>query len=261
MSIINTAAACLYLASSALLILFLARARPAGWIRRAGFASGLAGFAAHTAALAVAVAGGEPLAGGIARGVFVFSWLTAAALLALGGETRRSSLGAFVFTLAFAAVLPSAVPVSETAARSALPLVEIHVALALSGQAFFFIAFVAAVLYLIRERRIKRGSLSADKGGSLLPITGLDRVQHICLLCGFPPATLGLALGFVSASRVWGADWEWGGKVALSVVTWVIYAVLINGRFAHGWKGRKSALVAIAGFVAIAAVFVASYRL
>lgn len=255
----STAAVCLYLASSALLILFMALSNPAGWIRRAGFAAGLAGFAAHTAGVWAAVASGEPLAGGLARGVFLFSWFTAAALLAMGTRARRSSLGAFVFTLAFAATLPSAVPVAESAARPAGALVQTHVALALLGQAFFFIAFVAAVLYIVREGRIKRGSLAADKGGSLLPITGLDRVQHISLLCGFPLATLGLALGFVSASNVWGADWQWGGKVTLSVVTWLIYAVLINGRLAHGWKGRKSSLVAIAGFAAIAAAFAASY--
>ena len=259
MNVLNTAAVCLYLVSSVLLIVFMALSSPAGWIRRAGFAAGLAGFAAHTASMAGAIASGEPLAGGLARGVFLFSWFTAAALLALGTRTRRSSLGAFVFTLAFAATLPSAVPVAESAARHTLPLVQIHVALALLGQAFFFIAFIAAVLYLVRERRIKRGALAADKGGSLLPITGLDRVQHISLLCGFPLATLGLALGFLSASLVWGADWRWGGKVTLSVITWLIYAILINGRLAHGWKGRKSSLVAIAGFAAIAAAFAASY--
>lgn len=254
--ILNATVSAMYLASSALLLTFMALEAPAQRIRRAGFAAGIAGFAVHTAGMAVTVMSGEPLAGGLARSLFMFSWFTVAALLALGARTRGSSLWAFVFTLAFAATLTSALPAMGTAAPAAGPLIQTHIALVLGGQAFFFIAFVCAALYLVREKRIKSGTLAEDKGGSLLPITALDRVQHVSLLCGFPLATLGLALGFASANSA--TDWAWGGKETLSVATWLIYAVLINGRFAHGWKGRKSSLVAIAGFAAIAAVFFAS---
>ncbi len=253
----------LYFVSSAFLILFISGAGP-GWARKAGFALGVAGFAAQTVRIISLFFSGDLLAGGLARSLFLFSWFTVTVFLSLSIEEkiRKSALGAFVFTLAFAATAPALIPAAG--GDNSLfpePIIQTHIALILLGQAFFFVAFVSASLYLFRERRIRKGTLSKNRDNSLLPITGLDRIQHISLLCGFPLATLGLALGFFSASRIWGTDWSWGIKETLSVATWLIYAFLINGRFAYGWKGKKSSVGAIAGFIAIAAVFFASYYL
>ncbi|WP_462137477.1 cytochrome C assembly family protein [Candidatus Mycalebacterium sp.] len=249
----------LYFVSSALLVAFIAGARA----RTAGLTAGIAGFAVQTALVVHLFFSGAPLAGGLGKSLFLFSWFAVMAFLFLSLESkiRASALGAFVFTLAFITTTPSVLPPAGLDAPSPLvtqPVIQTHIALIFLGQAFFFVAFVAAVLYLFRERRIKRGSLSPNNDGSFLPITGLDRVQHISLIYGFPLATLGLAVGFFSASQM-GADWSWGKKETLSIVTWLIYAVLINGRFAYGWKGRKSSFGAIAGFIAVIAVFFASY--
>lgn len=249
----------LYFVSSALLVSFVAGART----RTAGLAAGIAGFAAQTALVVHLFFSGAPLAGGLGKSLFLFSWFAVMAFLFLSFQSkiRASALGAFVFTLAFITTAPSVVPPAGQDAPSPLvmqPVIQTHIALIFLGQAFFFVAFVAAVLYLFRERRIKKGALSSGDSYSFLPITGLDRVQHISLIYGFPLATLGLALGFFSASQM-GGDWSWSKKETLSVATWLIYAVLINGRFAHGWKGRKSSFGAIAGFIAVTAVFFASY--
>ncbi len=251
----------LYFVSSALHILFITGRRR--WVRPVGFSIGIAGFAAHSVSIAVLFYSGGPLAGGVAKSLFLFAWFAVIAFLSVESKSRKSALGAFVFSLAFAATMPSLVPFAGSVANDPAvsePLIQVHIALIFLGQAFFLVAFVSAVLYLVKERRIKKGALS-ESGDNFMPITGLDRIQHISLLYGFPLATLGLALGFFSASRIWGADWSWGGKETLSVATWLIYAVLINGRFAHGWKGRKSSIGAIAGFIAVAAVFFASYFL
>ncbi len=251
----------LYLLSSALYILFMI-ARTA-WMRGAGFAVAMAGFAAHTAQVVSLFFSGSPLAGGLSKSLFLFGWFAVIAFLSLESKSRKSALGAFVFPLAFITTVPSVIlfgNFTTTDPVIARPLILTHIALIFLGQGFFFVAFVSAVLYLIRERRIKQGNL-LENSDDFLPITSLDRIQHISLLYGFPLATLGLALGFFSASQIWGPDWSLGTKETLSVATWLIYAILINGRFAYGWKGRKSSFMAIAGFIAVVAVFFASYFL
>lgn len=260
-TILHTLISLLYFASSVSYALFmtgnLSRAR------RAGFALGAAGFAAHTVSIAVSFLSGDPIAGGLAKSLFFFAWFVVIALLFTESRPRKSPLGSFVFPLAFVTTVPSVAlfPASgENSPAISDPLIQTHIALIFLGQAFFFVAFVSAVLYLIGERRIKRGVLS-ENGDSFPPITGLDRIQHISLLYGFPFATLGLAFGFFSASQIWETDWSWGKKETFSVAVWLIYAVLINGRFAYGWRGRKSSFGAIAGFIAVAAVFLASYYL
>ncbi|MGH7890677.1 MAG: cytochrome c biogenesis protein CcsA, partial [Thermodesulfobacteriota bacterium] len=98
-----------------------------------------------------------------------------------------------------------------------------------------------------QEQRIK-----SKRVGSLLQkfpsLTTLDKINHVCLIIGFPLITVGLALGLLLAKEIWGDAWVWGQKETWSLVTWLLYAVLIHGRLASGWKGRKAAFGAVLGF-------------
>ncbi|TFG74553.1 MAG: c-type cytochrome biogenesis protein CcsB, partial [Thermodesulfobacteriales bacterium] len=67
----------------------------------------------------------------------------------------------------------------------------------------------------------------------------------------FPLVTVGIALGFLLAKEILGSNWVWGHKETWSMVTWILYAVLIHGRLSSGWKGRKAAWGAVLGFAII----------
>jgi ABC-type transport system involved in cytochrome c biogenesis permease subunit len=87
-------------------------------------------------------------------------------------------------------------------------------------------------------------------------LTKLDGLNHLCLLVGFPILSLGIAVGILSAKRVWGEFWKWDPKEFWALITWLLYAALIHGRLVFGWKGRKAAVGAILGFFAIIATIV-----
>ena len=129
----------------------------------------------------------------------------------------------------------------------------------LAGEALFTVAFISGVLYIFQENQIK--SKHMGKFLENFPsLTALDRMNHLCLLIGFPLVTLGIALGFVLAKEIFGSAWVWGHKETWSMVTWVLYAVLIHGRLSSGWKGRKAAWGAILGFaIIIFTLFVIGY--
>ena len=84
----------------------------------------------------------------------------------------------------------------------------------------------------------------------------LDSLNYVCLTFGFPLITIGLISGFVYAGAVWQSFWHWDPKEILSVVTWLIYAVLLHERLAVGWRGRRAAIMAIIGFSVILVTFV-----
>jgi ABC-type transport system involved in cytochrome c biogenesis permease subunit len=109
-------------------------------------------------------------------------------------------------------------------------------------------------MYLLQERQIKgkkRGFLF-----SRLPNLGvLDQISHHCLLVGFPLMTAGLVAGFAYASFVWHSVWRWDPKEILSLITWLIYAILIHERLAVGLRGRRAAWLAIFGFSAVLITF------
>lgn len=134
------------------------------------------------------------------------------------------------------------------------PWILVHIMLVFLGEALFTVAFIAGVLYIFQEKQIKSKRMRSFFK-RLPSLTTLDNLNHICLLTGFPLLTIGLALGLLSVKEIWGALWSWGQKETWSLVTWFLYAALIHGRLASGWKGRRAALGAVLGFGVILFTF------
>ena len=40
-------------------------------------------------------------------------------------------------------------------------------------------------------------------------------------------------------------------KETWSLITWFVYAIFLHTRLVKGWKGKKAAIIAIIGFVAV----------
>jgi cytochrome c-type biogenesis protein CcsB len=165
-------------------------------------------------------------------------------------RARGSVVAPLAFGLAFAAVaLKGGVEPLPPALRSVwFPL---HVGISLLGDAVFALAFSASVLYLIQERRLK-----AHRGGGVLQrlpsLETLDRVSHTCLVWGLVLLTLGVMSGIVWAHVAWSnSPWMRDPKIAATLLVWILYVVLLQGRMTAGWRGRWAAQLTIAGFAVI----------
>jgi ABC-type transport system involved in cytochrome c biogenesis permease subunit len=67
--------------------------------------------------------------------------------------------------------------------------------------------------------------------------------------------TLGLILGVVYAKTIWGRFWSWDPKEVWSGISWLLYAAMIHMRLSVGWRGRRSAILAICGFATVLFTF------
>jgi len=80
----------------------------------------------------------------------------------------------------------------------------------------------------------------------------LDEITYKSIAIGFPIFTLGgLIFGAIWADQAWGVYWSWDPKETWSLITWFIYAFYLHGRMVQGWRGKKVAIVAVIGFVAV----------
>jgi cytochrome c-type biogenesis protein CcsB len=80
----------------------------------------------------------------------------------------------------------------------------------------------------------------------------LDEITYKSIAFGFPIFTLGgLIFGAIWANQAWGVYWSWDPKETWSLITWFIYAFYLHSRMIRGWKGKKVAVVAIIGFMAV----------
>jgi cytochrome c-type biogenesis protein CcsB len=80
----------------------------------------------------------------------------------------------------------------------------------------------------------------------------LDEITYKSIAIGFPIFTLGgLIFGADWAEQAWGVYWSWDPKETWSLITWFIYAFYLHSRMIRGWRGRKVAIVAVVGFMAV----------
>jgi len=170
---------------------------------------------------------------------------------------RLPSLG--VFMLPFVFVLTLAAVVEPGPAFDSAPFrsgwIAAHIAAMILGYTGFFITFVAAVMYLIQERELKRKQPRAFYY-RLPSLEVCDRLYVRSLVFGLVFLSLGLITGIVSASRNWRGPWEYDPKILATLGTWIIYLMLFSSRLAGSWRGRRAAYVAILGFAAILVTFI-----
>jgi cytochrome c-type biogenesis protein CcsB len=114
------------------------------------------------------------------------------------------------------------------------------------GYASFAVSFGISILYIIRDKK------EDQKEGVLkwLPATPvLDEINYKSIVIGFPMLTLGIITGAAWANYAWGSYWSWDPKETWSLITWFIYAAFLHARFTRDWKGKRTAILSIVGFI------------
>ena len=122
-----------------------------------------------------------------------------------------------------------------------------HVVVYFFGYAALFVAFCAAVLYLIRPRpiRIRREDLIPGEK------IDLEKLLDGSVRFGFVLLTFGLLVGAVWAKAAWGDYWVWDPKETWSLVTWLVFAAYLHLHYLGGWRGQRLAVLVVVGFAAV----------
>ncbi|MGH7808245.1 MAG: cytochrome c biogenesis protein CcsA, partial [Thermodesulfobacteriota bacterium] len=135
--------------------LWTQKQRIAAW----GFNAILAGAIFHTATLVILYATGKPIAGGLDRSLYLFSWIITVVYLVVSQiKSKALILGAFIAPLAFLMTLPSVIlpqGIIQVDPSLGSPWILVHIILVFLGEALFTVAFIAGVLYIFQERQIK----------------------------------------------------------------------------------------------------------
>ena len=134
----------------------------------------------------------------------------------------------------------------------------IHVLAAVVASGAFAVGAIASVLFLVKDRATRRGSVRANGYLSRLPeLAALDRVAYRLHAFGFPIWTFAaLVAGPIWAEYAWGSYWNWDPKEVWAFITWVIYAAYLHARATAGWKGKAAATIALVGFASLLFNFV-----
>lgn len=132
----------------------------------------------------------------------------------------------------------------------------IHVFVASLGTAFLALAFGLSVLQLLQARR-ERIALAAEgepKRSFLRTLPSAEALEGLAYrfaIIGFIFWTFTLIAGSIWAQDAWGRYWGFDTKEVWTFIIWVLYAGYIHARATRGWRGTRSAWLAIVGFTAV----------
>jgi cytochrome c-type biogenesis protein CcsB len=189
-------------------------------------------------------------------GFSFFGALAALGFLIAHVKYRIASLSVFAFPLIFVMTFIANLvydPSSSIPQSLQSHWIYVHIPMVFLGYAALFIAFAAAIMYLIQERALK--SKHPVRFYNWLPSLEIcDDLAYRSLAIGFPLITLGIISGALWAEGA-GVFWERDPKVLFSFLTWFVYLLLIFYRLIAGWRGRKAAYLYIVGFVGVLVTF------
>ncbi len=246
----------LYLTATVAYLLLFSLKR--GNLSRVATAATLGGLILHTLSLLLRLySTGRPPLSNLSETLSFFAWATVLIYLILEFRVQRKTMGAFVLPIILlASVAASVTPrgTGELTPAIKSTWIWLHVVLVLLGNAAFALTFGVGLMYLLQERQLKTKSRWALS--SRLPsLEFLDLLGYRTLIVGFPLLTAGLIAGAIQAQVAWGSFLTWDPTQILSLITWVIYAGLLQARIAAGWRGRKAAILSIIGFCGVLVTF------
>ena len=183
----------------------------------------------------------------------LFVWLVVSAYLFWGCRSRFRLLGLAVMPLAavlFLLAYAGGGTGEAGGSRYSNLFLAVHVGLVSLGFAGLTVAAALAGLYLWQERRLKRHETGILRV-PLPALVTLDELTARTIAVSLPALTLGIAVGLVRLIREGGRP---DALMAVTLAVWGLYGAFLVLRWGLGWRGRRVAYVAIAGFVLVLAV-------
>jgi len=214
----------------------------------------LAGWIAHAVAICVDIAGiGSDVVAarfGFAPALSMTVWLVLAVYLI---ETRFVPLPGARRVLAVLGVLVVIVAwlfPGEVRPQVASRWAPVHWVLGIASYGLFGAAVLHAAMLNRAERQMRTAAMSAAGSGTGMPLLRLERMTFRFVGAGFVALSAAIVLG------TWFAHpWRWDHKTVFSMLGWLVFAGLLAGRRAFGWRGA----VATRGVYGGAALLLLAY--
>lgn len=133
---------------------------------------------------------------------------------------------------------------------------EWHIVLSLAAYCVLFMAAIQAVLLHVQNRELKHKSLHRIWVSVLPPLQTMESLLFDLLLLGFVLLTVALLLGMLSVDNLLAQHLV--HKTFFSLLSWIVFGILLFGRWRMGWRGKRAIKFTLWGFGLLLIGFVGS---
>ncbi len=224
------------------------------WLRTIGFV----GFAAHAAGVLMEMFATDSIRFGFGMAVSALLCISVGIVLVESLVHRINGLmGIVIIVSAFGTALPVFFHGELYPADEWSVLFRIHLLMALAAYSFMTIAVVQAILLTRKEREVANPATLNQAGllSNMPSLLAMERILFRIIACGFVCLTLVLILGAMATYELHHTYFIFEHKTILTWLSWIVFAVLLCGRYFLGWRKKKALAWFWAGIAFLAVAY------
>lgn len=126
--------------------------------------------------------------------------------------------------------------------------VRAHILLALLSYGLLTVGAIVAVYALLQERRLQSAQIT-PMNSLFAPLETTEKLLIGVTGAGFAGLTLAIASGSSFIDNL--LEQHLAHKFGLSLLAWIIFGVLLVGRFFAGWRGKRAVKLYLWGFATL----------
>jgi ABC-type uncharacterized transport system permease subunit len=183
---------------------------------------------------------------GFYNALSLISWVVALLVILVSTVKPTDNLALiFLPAAAMALLLELLMPNTYFLPESLSTGLRLHILLSITAYSLLTIAAVQAIIFAIQERQLR--NKHPTKSMRLLPpMQSMEDLLIQMLAIGFFLLSLSLSSGLMFVSDIF--NQHLSHKVVFSFMAWLIFGLVLWGRWAWGWRGRKLIRWTLGGF-------------
>jgi ABC-type uncharacterized transport system permease subunit len=225
-------------------------------LRKAGIGIGFLALAIHAIPLVQGLHTPQGINLSVFNALSASAWLIVAILLGASVRKPVENLGIVLMPLAALMLLLKVhYPAAPLVPMQADWDLRLHVLISLLAYSLLMIASVQALVLALQDKLLKRHRFGALLR-ALPPLQTMESLLFQWIWAGFILLTGALISGLLYLEDMFAQ--HVAHKTVLSILAWVLFAVLLLGRHYYGWRGRTAIRWTLAGFILLAFAFIGS---
>jgi len=222
----------------------------------------LAAVLGHAVLLAQDMFGSGGLRFGFAQALSATFLVACVLLWAEGFFVALGALYALMTPLAAVTVLlPLAFHGIALAGEGASLALRIHLGVAMLAYSLFTVAAIQSVLMAATDRYLHEPmAVASRRFGPLLaqmpPLLTLEKFLFRQLAVGFVLLSATLVSGIAFSEELFGRPLRFNHMTLFGLISWVVFAVLLVGRYAFGWRGKVAQRWLFVGLITLLLAYI-----
>lgn len=192
----------------------------------------------------------------VSNAASLLGWVTAGLFVIVSLGKRIDNLGVFLLPLAALGVVFSLTYTTPRYVSGDMGIgLQLHVAISILAYAVLAIAACQAILLAFQERALRR-KRPERVPSVLFPLQVQESLMFQMIGLGFFLLSLSLMSGIVFVRDMFAQHLV--HKTVLAIAAWVLFSVLLWGRWRYGWRGRTAIRWSLGGFLTLALAYFGS---